>query len=389
MAAPAPRRPAWWPTEAEIELLRAIFGDESAGAAEVWRRLYGAGGLERLGADAVRLAPQLYERLCAAGVSGPELLPLRRAYAETRSVNAATRRHAREALERLASRGVAPMLLKGLAFDALAGATGSRRIGDLDLMVRRGELRTALAALREGGWEAIESESPGALDAKHSTCLRRPDTAEIDLHWVLGGRLAVHRDLEVAMRPFWERARRIEYLGLRAWLLHPMDQVLHLVVHGAFVESRARARWLADVRLLLGMRAPEPADWRLLVASARELRSTTQVAAAFRCFEHVFPGMLPESLHEELGKGRRTISERLLWTLDSRTVRRPLALDVVRTLRSHLSNQRGRPLPVALLLYPSYLVANGYVASPLQLARHVARRRRERRASSASDGPGR
>jgi hypothetical protein len=41
---------------------------------------------------------------------------------------------------------------------------------------------------------------------------------------------------------------------------------------------------------------------------------------------------------------------------------------------------------LALLLYPRYLVANGYVVSPRQLARHVARRRRERRDNPARLG---
>ena len=384
MSARSDRRPAWWPTEVEIELLRGVFDEDPAAAVAVWRSLERRGELERLRSDAARLRPLLYERLCAADAAGPDTLPLRRVYAETRSLNSTTRARAREALELLADRGIAPMLLKGLALDSMAGGQGTRRIGDLDLMVRHARLGEALAALRSGGWEPIESTQPGAPNAKHSTCLRRAEAAEVDLHWVLGGRLSASPDPEAAMARFWASARSATYLGVEVWLLHPMHQVLHLLVHGAFVESRAAVRWLADVAFVLrrgvSTEAAEAAhDWPMLIDAARSLCLSLQTWSALRCLEQVFPGTVPAAVLDELQSSPRAFRERLLWLLDSRTVRRPLALDVVRTLRAHLSNQRYRSLPTALLLYPRYLVANGYVVSPLQLARHVVRRRRERR----------
>jgi hypothetical protein len=381
MGAPSVRRPAWWPTEVEVELLRALLGGPEA-VLGLWRLHLRSGELERLRGDAARLRPQLYERLCEAGASAPgvsEVLPLRRAYAEVRSLNARTRTEAREALGALAARGIAPMLLKGLALDAMADESGTRRIGDLDLMVRREALGGALAALREAGWNPIDSVAPGALDAKHSTCLRRSDSAEVDLHWVLSGRLAVESDPDAAMAPFWERARPATYRGVAVWVLHPMHQVLHLVAHGALVESRAAVRWLADAAFVLRRAPAEAQDWALLVDTGQSLRLSLHLWSALLCFDHVFAGVVPRPVLEELRASRRSLGERLLWLVDSRTVRRPLALDVLRTLRAHLSNQRFRALPAALLLYPRYLVANGYLVSPSQLARHVARRRRERR----------
>lgn len=381
MAAEASRRrPSWWPSEIEVELLRGACAQDAGVAGEIWRRLVASGSLGALRGDAARLLPLLYERLCAAGVNGTELQPLRRAYAEVRSLNVATRTQAREALQRLVASGVSPMLLKGLAIDAMAGERGTRRIGDLDLMVRHDQLGVALGALEEGGWHATDSSEPGALVAKHSTCLRRPDTVEVDLHWVLSGRLALHRDPGAAMALFWGRARPAVYLGLEVLTLHPMHQLLHLLVHGALVESRATARWLADAWFVLRhARECEVADWRSLVDDVRSLGVSLQTWAALRCLDYVFPGVVPPAVLAELRASRWSLAERLLWLLDSRTVRQPLALDVVRTLRSHLSNQRFRALPSALLLYPRYLTANGYVVSPVQLARHVARRRRERR----------
>jgi hypothetical protein len=384
MSSQRTRRPAWWPTEVEVELLRGACSDDDALALAAGARLGSSGESPALRGDAARLGPLLYERLCAAGRSGPDLLPLRRAYAAVRGVNARTRKHAGEALQRLAARGIVPMLLKGLALDQLAGEQGSRRIGDLDVMVRHQQLADAIEALVAGGWAAIDVTTPGTLDAKHSTCLQRLDTAEVDLHWVLGGRLAVARDPDAAMAPFWLRARAASYRGVPVVLLHPMHQVLHLAVHGALVESRAAARWLADVAFVLRRAGAEGAlEWPVLTDAARALRVSLQLTEALRCFDHVFPGVVPAEVLAELQSTRRKPAERLLWLLDSRTVRRPLLLDVVRTLRQHLSYQRFRSLPSALALYPRYLAQNGYLVSPAQLARHVARRRRERRAAAA------
>lgn len=162
------------------------------------------------------------------------------------------------------------VLLKGAAYLAQGLPIGAGRMpSDVDLLVRRDDLGRAEAALRRAGWA---SESLNAWDERYYRewshelpPLRHADHGlELDLHHTI--------------TPVTSRVRADDallYAGLTPlpgsrWLvLHPLDQVLHAVIH-LFQDSdlKGQLRNLVDIDGLLRAHLRGAGDWEALVARA-------------------------------------------------------------------------------------------------------------------------
>jgi lincosamide nucleotidyltransferase A/C/D/E len=90
-----------------------------------------------------------------------------------------------EVLRALDTAGVRTVLIGGWGIDALAGRQ-LRRHGDLDLLAERGELRPAIRALAELGfepWHGDDSPLPiGKLSVSKTRSLRDPALRVVELH---------------------------------------------------------------------------------------------------------------------------------------------------------------------------------------------------------------
>lgn len=166
--------------------------------------------------------------------------------------------------------GMPVVLLKGAAYLAQGLPVGLGRMpSDVDLLVRRDDLARAEAALREAGWA---SEALDAWDERYYRewshelpPLRHADHGlELDLHHTI--------------TPVTSRVRADDELlhaGFTAlpdsrWLvLHPLDQVLHAVIH-LFQDSdlQGQLRNLVDIDGLLRAHLRGAADWEALLGRA-------------------------------------------------------------------------------------------------------------------------
>jgi Uncharacterised nucleotidyltransferase len=130
--------------------------------------------------------------------------------------------------------GVEPLALKGPALAMAAySAVTMRQFNDLDLLVRKGEVRRAADILLAAGYAPLAGYSVADLDrpgAYEIAMTRAGALMEIDLHWRL---IPPYFPLALDSEDLWRRAVRIEVEGAPVRTVAPADHLLYLCAHGA------------------------------------------------------------------------------------------------------------------------------------------------------------
>jgi hypothetical protein len=108
-----------------------------------------------------------------------------------------------------------------------------RQFNDLDLLVRKGEVRRAADILLaagcapRAGYRLADLDRPGAYEIAMA---RTGALMEIDLHWRL---FSPYFPLALDSEDLWRRAVRVEVEGAPVRTLAPADHLLYLCAHGA------------------------------------------------------------------------------------------------------------------------------------------------------------
>jgi hypothetical protein len=195
-----------------------------------------------------------------------------------------------EALGALRSAGVQAVALKGpVLAERLHPDPAWRPSSDLDLLVRRGELDRALAALEAIGFRG-QGERDAAYSRKHHYQLRldRPLTPPIELHFRLHSSFGAFVEAE----EFLVRAREYRTRGgAMAWVLCPEDEFLHLAVHAAG-HGFQRLVWLYELKLFL-RRFPD-LNWPEILSRAGTHGLGTALAFALQALRERMGVVLPE-----------------------------------------------------------------------------------------------
>lgn len=190
-----------------------------------------------------------------------------------------------ELVKTLASHGVPSLVFKGPALAIAAYGDCSRRaFGDLDLLIHREHLATAVHILVERGFVAsFRQDMVGSLiEAQHALELA-DSTIKVELHWTLLSRFL---RFDLAAEELWERAVRIQCLDFDLPVLAPTHHFLYLCAHGAKHEWM-HFRWLADVAQLARQFPDQEAQE--VLAIAQRTNSRRILALALRLVGEVFP----------------------------------------------------------------------------------------------------
>lgn len=210
------------------------------------------------------------------------------------AVTLQARRDGATAFAALSDAGVETRLLKGVAltFDSYR-SPGLRPMTDLDMLVRRTDVKTAVAALGQAGYAvtSVAWEGPGLLlEINHEVGLRPRMGAlrlPIDLHWHLF-HPADFRDADFE-RWTWSAPRELgesECLGLR-----PEAAVLNLAGH-AHLQRRRVLRRRHDLAEFL-VRVGDEVDWNQVFAWARRTRLEIALRRALIALRHHWRLKLP------------------------------------------------------------------------------------------------
>lgn len=209
---------------------------------------------------------------------------------------------AEAALTALADAGVEVLALKGLHLGSVYYEDAALRpMGDVDLLVRPGQSRTAWDALcalgyasRERGAAYWESRS-----AHHLPRLCRAGFVSIELHRTIarpGDAFRIDMDL------LWRRSGRIHVGRNACSALSPEDLLLHLCLHAAHHRYRIPLRNVHDIALVARRHEGEM-DWGRLASTATAFGTCRPVFCGLLLARELFGAKIPDALLDSLAPG--------------------------------------------------------------------------------------
>ena len=200
-------------------------------------------------------------------------------------------------LQRLESEGIRAVPFKGpVMVEEAWGSAGMRTSSDLDILVRPGEFRRAIAAVERCGFVRTIADALLAEPYGLTSC---------ELTLSQGVSCAILVDLQTAFLPDWVEAgvesgqvwaslRRRPFRGAEIWVLPGDWNLLFLALH-AYKHSLSALRWLADLRALA---QADPGAWTRARRRAealgvgRQVALVDEVARALLDEEWIDPGAL-------------------------------------------------------------------------------------------------
>ena len=345
-------------------LLQLLQSDATPAAGpEDWRRAATAARPEGL-------EPWLYRRIVRGANAVPDDV---RDELRDASVRATARALALAAelaaiLRALAAAGIACAPLRGAALaEWLYDDACARPAGDIDLLVRRGDLDAVEATLAALGFRAVDRRAGFAREFGYTLELAR-DGVVVEPHWTLAYPPFVDA---LDMDRVWARCRPGRVVGEPALLLAPEAVLLNLCLHLVHKAPDVPLLWVLDVDRLV-RRGAASIDWDELLALARGARVERQVAAALRAVVNQLATPLPVRVLSALDAAGGAALDRLLVPDAGVDGRESLAVLFA------LSGVRRRARYAAALLFPSrgFMAMEYGVTGPGALAVAYTRRAR-------------
>jgi hypothetical protein len=300
------------------------------------------------------VAPLVYHQLKTVGLIAPgSAIPdevqryLQTAYYHSAAQNTVFFGELERVLAALTAGGIQPVVLKGAALAAeIYPASALRPMGDLDLLIRPGDLGAARRILETLGYceERYPELSSHFSRVIGSHIIMRSSfqtDVVVELHWSLLNWARIR-----SMDWFWEQTTPRGAGGLA---LTPTAHTLYLAAHLGFHHyAQPRLIWLYDLHLAIAVWA-EAIDWALLTRQASQLGWGSDLYSIFLEVQGCFAMALPVDL--------TLLFERA--GVDTRAAPRPQAKKRLHKAWSALSalslHDRGRLVLSALLPGREYI----------------------------------
>jgi FkbM family methyltransferase len=199
-------------------------------------------------------------------------------------------------LDVLASQKIEAIPIKGpvLAIQTF-GDLGLRRFRDLDFLIHDRDLRPAIAALREAGYER-----QGNFTEEQFEMIHRLQGQEIIFKQSIGTAIEPHTRLtpitmalDIDYGGIWRRARLSIIDGRSMLTLAPEDCFITLAIHGG-KELWWNIKWVCDVAAFIGVH-PQ-LDWTAIEVRARAQGCLRMVLLAAALAERYFGTIVPDNV---------------------------------------------------------------------------------------------
>lgn len=277
--------------------------------------------------------------------------------------------------------GIQAIPFKGVVLAAFAyGGLLSRPGGDLDFLVRRGDLACASNRLQERGYEletsTLPDGTPEEVNCHEYKFQRRADGMVVELRWrldLIGGR-RYGRDLGLDW--VWPRHATAMLAGTAVPILNPEVSLLVLCMHGC-KHYWSRLIWVCDVAKMIAA-APE-LDWRVVLTESKRLGLKRSLGLGVLISERMLQTKVPKVVLDqfESDKTTRKLAEHFVENLLKEPGTGPRSripygiklLDFHDRLRLFLSPHFLRPTERDgdVLGLPGWLRPLGYLLRPIRL----------------------
>lgn len=158
--------------------------------------------------------------------------------------------------------GIPVMVLKGLHYRYLYNDPDMRTMGDIDILVSRQSLNTAVGIIQSFGYAKVKDDDPKHIQLVHKNYI------PIELHFSLF--TEAKRKIAVSFnKEIWESSYHFEKDGLRFLIPSQENQLLYCCIHmtNHFGKGGFGLRQLADF-YLLARNYSDTIDWGLLLRKA-------------------------------------------------------------------------------------------------------------------------
>jgi Uncharacterised nucleotidyltransferase len=270
----------------------------------------------------------------------------------------------------LDARGLPAIPLKGLSLAVrYYDQIGMRPTSDIDLLVRRADMRRVDRTLRELGYRSLGGRATlwnFAALLHGDLCYASPKGAKLELHWELTHRATYRAGLSVDRA--WAATRTTEVAGASMRCLSVSDELRFLCVHCTaghqVVPAGMRLIWLVDIAKLLSSLPPRW-SWQAFLEETIALRLAMPVYLALGYCEAYLGIELPPGALEALRDASNAQQERDAWRFAAGSI------FTVQGFRAHLSAARSITQVIAFL-------RGIIVPSPTWIRTNFAARRNER-----------
>jgi hypothetical protein len=351
-AARSPEGGACRPSLVQELVLDAILLRGDA-AVDAWAELQRICDIDSLDPASLQIMPLVYWNLVHHGFDDALMAKLKGTYRMAWSRNQWLVSRSLPALRMLNEGGIPTMLLKGAALNLLYGEQhGIRLIGDVDVLVPKGDAQRAAAMLDGLGWTPKDGRvrvSDEFISVSKGLNLAEPGGGELDLHWHLFPEDVVpaHED------PVWRHAIPLPTAEVPTLVPSPTELLLHVCVHGWAWNPHPPFRWVVDAMTIL--RASSAGiDWDRLIEETRRRRLVLRLEAALTYLRERFDADVPDRVLYALRTAPVSRGDRFEYRLRTRPVRTPIGGLILHTLRfSRLRRVGG--LQSGLLGFAEYL----------------------------------
>jgi hypothetical protein len=218
-------------------------------------------------------------------------------------------------------RQVACVPVRGLALaELLYGDITARPMGDIDLLVHKGDLHGVAAILKGLGFQEMDRR-PGFARAFSSTLeffKDRHGWIIVEPHWTIAYPPFADR---VDMDMVWRRCAPGRVVGVDARLLDHADLLVHLCFHLIHQGENAPLLWLYEIDRLL-RQEKTGLDWSQVLLVARQTGLELFLAEVLGKVTTLFDSPLPDHVLSQLSAQRMAHPARAVGTsLESRMVR--------------------------------------------------------------------
>jgi len=337
-----------WPSGEDEMLLRAalLCGDESLQAWNSWKQ---TADLATMNYGVQRLLPMLYNNLYEYEIDHPLLEHARRMRRETWQQNQMMFAKASPVLELLHQEHIKLMILKGAALVRLGyySHAGLRPMNDLDILIPREQVATALEVLRDHDWtcryRSPEFFTERWISGSHGAEFENSAyNFDLDVHWYLQHDTCY----EGADDGCWANSVPFDWHGIPVYGLHATEKLLHACAHAARPNPVAPIRWIADVAAIL--RSSEEIAWDRLVSQAQEWRLSYSTGRMFAYLIDVLDLPIPRTVLVELQNAKVSKLERFQFETNMRDPN-PLIGNALDIGFRYLRHSRSQPLQKRLV----------------------------------------
>ena len=247
------------------------------------------------------IAPLLYHRLrphvSRMGIPADALEKLQQQYLLNRIKNTRIYHEFSKIVRSMKNQGILLIPLKGIYLaEAVYDSPALRSMRDLDLLVKKSDLKKTEEVLSELGYGPVECNRVIADDNYHFTYFHGKTRLQVEIHWAI---LPPNFPYNVDIEGLWKRSRTAVIDGNEVLVFSPEDQILFLCSHMSKHAFQVDLRSVVDL-VETANHFKKEMDWAVLRTRAHQWGAVRSVYLALRLARELAEADVPEQLIEGL-----------------------------------------------------------------------------------------